>query len=121
MPTSTSACPSVEVSRLRDRGRHGHGGHRKRIAPVVGWVLLLPPSAEKGPQAPIAQWQHAGSFNSAKECEGVRAELIDASRRPFGAPWMIPNPDDTLSRPPKVSWADSRCWIREGPGIDSRK
>ena len=88
-----------------------------RIVLAMGWVLLMPPLGERGPQAPPTQWEHAGSFNSAEECEAARAELIDAARRPLGDPWMIPNLTVTSPRAQKVSWADSRCWFREDPGI----
>jgi hypothetical protein len=84
----------------------------------MGWALLLPPWGENGSQAPIAQWQHAGSFGSARECEAVRAELIDAARRPLGDPWMIPDMGDTGPVEQKNSWADSRCWLRDDPRIE---
>ena len=43
---------------------------------ALSWALLLPPWETNGSQAPLTRWQHAGSFDSAKECEAARAELI---------------------------------------------
>jgi len=83
----------------------------------MGWALLLPRWEENGSQAPMAQWQHAGSFASAKECEAVRAELVDAARRPLGDPWMIPDLSDPVQVEQKISWADSRCLPRDYPRI----
>jgi hypothetical protein len=65
----------------------------------------------------MAQWQHAGSFASAKECEAVRAELIDAARRPLGDPWMIPDLSGPVQVEQKISWADARCLLRDDPRI----
>jgi len=65
----------------------------------------------------MARWQQAGSFDSANECEAVRAELIEAARRPFGDPWMIPDVRDTAQVGQKISLADARCLPRGDPRI----
>jgi hypothetical protein len=84
---------------------------------ALSWALLLPPWETNGSRAPLTRWQHAGSFDSAKECEAARAELIAAARRPPGDPWMVPDPDGPVPVEPKISWADSRCLPRDDPRI----
>ena len=77
---------------------------------VVGWALLLPPWGADGRRAPLTQWHDAGSFRSAAECDGVRAELIDAARRPVGDPWMIPDGVDAATPATQApAWGDSQC------------
>jgi hypothetical protein len=94
--------------------------HQTAILLAIGWALLLPQWEESGSQTPTARWQHAGSFDSAEECEAVRAELIDAARRPFGDPWMIPDLGDRAQVEQKISWADSRCRPCNDPLIGPR-
>jgi hypothetical protein len=94
--------------------------HQTGIVLVVGWALLLPPWGGDGFQAPMGRWQHAGSFHSAKECEAVRAELIDAARRPLGDPWMVPDLGDATQVEQKISWVDTRCVQRDDPRIGPR-
>jgi hypothetical protein len=74
-----------------------------------GWLLLLPPAAQNDAQAPLSRWERVGSFGSARECEAVKAELVEAARRSFGDPWMIPDLGDTTQVDRKRSWAESRC------------
>ncbi len=92
--------------------------HQTGILLTIGWALLLPPPEGNGSQTPVAQGEHAGSFDSAKECEAVRAELIDAARRPLGDPWMITDLGDTAQIHPKISWAGSRCVPCNDPRMD---
>ena len=90
---------------------------KKAILVAMGWALLLPLWEEKSPQGPAARWRHVGSFDSVKECEAVRAELIDAARRPFGDPWMISEVGDTSQVEQKIAWVDSRCLRRDDPRV----
>lgn len=92
--------------------------HRQTaILGAMGWALVLPLWEANSPQGPGARWQHVSSFDSAKECEAVRAELIDAAHRPFGDPWMISDLGDTSQVEEKVAWADSRCLRRDDPRV----
>ncbi len=47
-----------------------------------GWYLLLPPFEETAAgrpflnsSAPLKQWQHLGSYDSARECEAAVAKI----------------------------------------------
>ena len=90
---------------------------RATVVLAIGWVLVLPSLDEHGSRAPVARWQHAGSFDSQNECEAVRAELIEAARRPLGDPWMVPDVRDAAQVEQKISLADSRCLPRSDPRI----
>jgi len=44
---------------------------------LVGWYLMVPPAADSGLpfDAPISQWRHIGSVDSAAECEHILVKL----------------------------------------------
>jgi len=44
-----------------------NGRHTAALA-LLGWYLFTPPP---GAEAPIAEWNHVGSFDTARECEAV--------------------------------------------------
>jgi len=46
---------------------------------LVGWYLMLP--LPKHPDAPIAQWAHVDSFDSATECRDAAYHLIDRAKK----------------------------------------
>ncbi|MFZ0887809.1 MAG: hypothetical protein WA005_05095 [Candidatus Binataceae bacterium] len=50
---------------------------------LVGWYLMVPPGEKSGlpPDAPLSQWRHIASFDSAGQCEHSLNEL----RRDFSA------------------------------------
>ena len=48
---------------------------------LVGWYLMIPPGANNGLpfDAPISQWRHIGSLDSAAECERILTKLRNDS------------------------------------------
>jgi len=61
-----------ETGNLRAAARRLMTSHtmngRHTAALVLGWYLFTPPP---GAEAPIAEWNHVGSFDTARECEAV--------------------------------------------------
>lgn len=53
------------------------------IALLVGWYALVPPVSDLG--APLAQWEHFRSFDTAKECEEMMIEYV--RKIPKETPW----------------------------------
>ena len=49
------------------------------VALASGWFFVLPPPDAK--DAPFIEWSIAKSFDTAKECELYRVEIIEAARR----------------------------------------
>jgi hypothetical protein len=39
----------------------------------VGWYLMVPP--EFPPLSPLYDWEHYGSYDTAKECEAAKSQL----------------------------------------------
>jgi hypothetical protein len=83
--------------------------HRAAMLFVVSWALLLRPAARGDDPASTAQWEQAASFHSATACEAVRAEIIEAARRPLGDPWMLLERSEVAPVDQTISPPDSRC------------
>ena len=50
---------------------------------LVGWYLLAPPFAAPytpDPTAPLSQWDHEESFDSATKCEDYAADLLKTAK-----------------------------------------
>jgi len=62
-----------ETGNLRAAARrlmtsHTMNGRHTAALALLGWYLFTPPP---GAEAPIAEWNHVGSFDTARECEAV--------------------------------------------------
>ena len=45
---------------------------------LLGWYLFTPPP---GAEAPIAEWNHVGSFDTARECEAVSLGSLKKAKK----------------------------------------
>ena len=65
----------------RNKGRFTSALEPVALALLVGWYLMAPPRADSGLpfDAPISQWRHIGSVDSAAECEHIRVKLENDS------------------------------------------
>jgi len=42
---------------------------------LMGWYLMVPPNQIDFPNAPVSEWEHHASYDTAKECESARSDL----------------------------------------------
>ena len=56
---------------------------------LVGWYLMMAPMDREGkatdPSAPLSQWQHLSSYDSAQDCERVRLPTMNKTCKAYPA------------------------------------
>ena len=98
---------------------------------LVGWYLMVPPGKSSGlpPDAPLSQWRHMVSFDSATQCERLlhrlRADFSAATKAEIKA-WHGSNRDDVHSEralhalAAEATAKDSQCIATDDPRLKEK-